>query len=245
MESNIYSDYIVFVDESGDHILKAVDSSFPLFILDFCIFQKDQYVKKIVPKIQAFKFEHFGHDTVVLHEHDIRKQKSHFSFLKDKDKREIFMEKLNKLIEEAEFTILPTVIKKIDLKEKYSNPHNPYELALTFCMERMHFFLKQKKQLDKVTYIVVEKRGQKEDKELELTFRRFCDGNNYGGIKMNNFEVIFADKKINSVGLQLADLTARPIGQYIRNPNQKNRAWEIIQKKLNKKIIKGGIKTFP
>ncbi len=58
---------------------------------------------------------------------------------------------------------------------------------------------------------------------------------------MNNFEIIFADKKINSTGLQLADLTARPIGRYIMDPHQDNRAWKIIEKKLTNI----GIKVFP
>ena len=58
---------------------------------------------------------------------------------------------------------------------------------------------------------------------------------------MDNFEMIFADKKINSIGLQLADLTVRPISRYIMNPHQENRAWKIIEKKLTTE----GIKVFP
>ena len=34
-----YSDYIVYVDEAGDHSLDHIDSNFPVFVLAFCIFK--------------------------------------------------------------------------------------------------------------------------------------------------------------------------------------------------------------
>ena len=46
-----------------------------------------------------------------------------------------------------------------------------------------------------------------EDADLELAFRRICGGANYKSEKLN-FEIMFADKKSSSVGLQLADLAA-------------------------------------
>ena len=80
-----YSDYVVFVDESGDHGLVSIDSDYPVFVLDFCVFRKEDYIQNaLVPKVEAFKFEHFGHDLVVLHEHEIRKQQQPFVFLKDR-----------------------------------------------------------------------------------------------------------------------------------------------------------------
>ena len=86
-----YSDYVMFFDESGDHGLESIDRDYPVFVLDFCIFRKDNYANAIVPKVQVFKFAHFRHDIVVLHEHDIRKQKPPFVFLKNLQKREAFM----------------------------------------------------------------------------------------------------------------------------------------------------------
>ena len=238
MKLKTYSEYIIFVDESGDHGLESIDSKYPLFVLNFCIFHKGDYIIDIVPKIHKFKFKYFGHDIVILHEHDIHKQKIPFTFLQAEDKRENFMKELSELIEGFKFNILPSVIKKQELNNQYSNP---YELALAFCMERAHSFLKKQSQINKLTHIVVEKRGQKEDEKLKKTFHEVCNGNNYNEIKMDNFEMIFADKKINSIGLQLADLTVRPIGRYIMNPHQENRAWKIIEKKLTTE----GIKVFP
>jgi hypothetical protein len=93
-----------------------------------------------------------------------------------------------------------------------------------------------------------ERRGKREDDELELAFRRIRDGANYVG-EMPGFEIIFADKKTNSAGLQLADLTARPIGRHVLDPAQPNRAWEIIEPKLRRSpagVVRGwGLKVFP
>lgn len=243
-----YSDYVIYVDESGDHTLTAIDRDYPVFVLDFCIFRKDSYVSIVAPQVQAFKFAHFGHDIVVLHEHEIRKQKPPFVFLKSRDKRDAFMDGLNRLIEQADFTIVAAAIHKERLTQRYAAPGNPYEMALTFCMERAHAFLRDRGQHMLTTHIVVERRGKREDDELELAFRRIRDGANYVG-EMPGFEIIFADKKTNSAGLQLADLTARPIGRHVLDPAQPNRAWEIVQPKLRRSpagVVRGwGLKVFP
>ncbi|OMH30091.1 DUF3800 domain-containing protein [Motiliproteus sp. MSK22-1] len=39
----LYSDYLVFVDESGDHSLTSIDEQYPVFVLCFCIVRKDLY----------------------------------------------------------------------------------------------------------------------------------------------------------------------------------------------------------
>lgn len=69
----LFSRYVVYVDESGDHGLERIDPNYPVFTLAFCIFNKNHYAQRVVPSIEAFKFKHFGHDLVVLHETDIRK----------------------------------------------------------------------------------------------------------------------------------------------------------------------------
>lgn len=243
-----YSDYIIYVDESGDHQLEKIDRDYPVFVLDFCIFDKKSYVDTVVPQVQALKFDYFGHDTVVLHEREIRKQEKPFSFLQKEDRRREFMERLNTIIEQTNFTIIATAIRKEKIKERYSSPENIYETSLKFCMERTHAFLKEKGQHLLKTHIVVEARGNNEDKELELAFRRIRDGENYQG-PMPNFEIIFASKGTNSAGLQVADLTARPIGRHVLNPEQTNRSWDIIEKKLRRdgsgQTRGRGLKIFP
>jgi hypothetical protein len=123
------------------------------------------------------------------------------------------------------------VIDKRKLKTRYSNSGHPYHLAMEFGLERIFRFLKNAGQDDRLTYLVCEARGAKEDAELELEFRRIRDGGNFFN-KQLPFDLIIADKKTNSEGLQLADLTARPIGLSVLRPGQENRTLPVLEKKF-------------
>lgn len=54
------SDYIIYIDESGDHGLENIDADYPLFVLSFCCFQIENYINNAVPKLQKFKFNSCG-----------------------------------------------------------------------------------------------------------------------------------------------------------------------------------------
>lgn len=243
-----FSDYIVYVDESGDHGLERVDRDYPIFVLAFCIFQKETYRKTCVPALQAFKFKHFGHDMTVLHERDIRKAAGDFKFLVNRLKREEVMAGLSALVEEAEFDLIASVIRKARLQSQYAFPDSPYDLALKFCLERLRYFLREHGDSEETVHVVFESRGKREDDELELEFRRLCDGSSLDGEKLP-FEPIFAPKSVNCSGLQIADLVARPIGRRILDPEQANRAYEIIEPKFRRSSrgqVEGyGLKIFP
>jgi hypothetical protein len=96
--------------------------------------------------------------------------------------------------------------------------------------------------------VLIEQRGKREDDELELEFRRVCAGANYRN-EVLAFEPRFVPKSANVPGLQLADLIARPIGRYILNRNQPNRAYDVIAQKLDRsptgQISGWGLKVFP
>lgn len=243
-----FSKYIVFVDESGDHGLKTIDSNYPMFVLAFCIFRKTEYANTLVPELKHFKFKHFGHDQVILHETDIRKDRGDFVVLKTREKKEAFLNELSDIVEAKPFTFVATAIQKEALLARYSNPENPYHVALGFGLERVFFYLRSIGATGAKTHIVVEKRGKQEDADLELEFRRVCAGNNYLRKELP-FEIIFADKKSNSAGLQMADLIARPVGMKILRPDQPNRAYEIIERKFYRngrgQFDGWGLKRFP
>ena len=119
------SDYIVYVDESGDHSLTSIDVEYPVFVLSFCVFRKDWYTSTITPELRRLKFDTFGHDMVVFHEHDIRKKKGAFSKL-SKEPRERFMDSLTEIMERADFTLIAVVIDKKKHAARYANPAHPY-----------------------------------------------------------------------------------------------------------------------
>ena len=149
---------------------------------------------------------------------------------------------------EASFTIIASIIEKQRLMDRYMHPENPYNLALAFCLERLLYFLSDAGEEDRRVHVVFESKGKREDRELELEFRRVCSGANLSHRRTLPFEPIFAPKSVNCTGLQIADLVARPIGRHILRPTQANAAYENIKNKIRTRRgrIEGvGLKVFP
>src|ERR1700674_165166 len=226
-----FSDHIVYADESGDHSLTSINPQYPVFVLAFCLVHKQTYIDAIMPAFQRLKFEFWGHDGVVLHSHEIRKSQRDFNILLNANTRAKFVERLNGVIDGTEFMIIASVIDKKRHVEKYSEPKDPYEIALGFCMERLQRCLMDRGQADRKTHVQVERRGAAEDAKLELELRRVCAGQNAVG-PMPNLDIRF--KKHNSTGLQLADLVAHPIGRHVIKPDQPNRAYTILEPKFRR-----------
>jgi hypothetical protein len=249
-----YSDVIVYVDESGDHGMQTLDSKYPVFVLAFCAFDKKHYCEKVIPSLQKFKFTHMGHDLIGLHELEIRKEKGAFSGLFiSREHKNAFLDELTCIIDTSNFVLISCVIDKAALREKQGQCHNPYHLALGFCLETLYEFLQEKNQQGAITHVIFERRGRREDDELELEFRRMCGGANRLGIQLP-FEIVFATKQVNSTGLQLADLVARPIGMSVLRSGQKNRAFDVLKRKFycsggrsnaGKGFENWGLKFFP
>lgn len=225
-----HSDYIVFADESGDHGLVSVDPQFPVFALVFVIMRKDDYLNQVLIPFEQLKFQIWGHDQVIFHESDIRKERGDFALLRtDRKLREGFFKSLNDIIAAADFKIVASVIDKPKLKVRYNDPFNPYEIALLFSMERTLKYLASQLQASNTCHLLLEARGKTEDNELELELLRILANQSSWGYRTvdfsdSNFRHRFLDKKSNCSGLQLADLVVRPM--------QPNRAFEILAPKI-------------
>lgn len=243
--SRPYSDYLIFADESGDHGLATFEASYPVFVLVFVLIRKDRYVSSVVPTIQQLKLDFFGHDQIVLHERDIRRQSPPFGFLRtDAALRADFLNRLNEVVGDAEIEIISTVIHKDRLTQKYATPWNPYDIALLFCMEKAMERLIALGQTGRLQHVVFESRGRPEDANLELACRRITANVGGWGLKQTDFsacdwEPVMAPKSCNSSGLQLADLVARPLGLRSLRPLQANRAFDVMRPKLKQ------LKAFP
>lgn len=104
-----------------------------------------------------------------------------------------------------------------------------------------------------MTHLVVERRGKREDDELELEFRRITDGANYFNQPLP-LAIEFADRKANFTGMQLADLVARPVGFQVLRLGQPNLAFEVLKpkpyciggrNKAGEGFEEWGLKRFP
>jgi len=155
-----FSNYVVYVDESGDHSLKSIDQNYPIFVLAFCVFNKRHYSEAIVSALEKFKFNHFGHDQVVLHENEIRKETGAFNIFKSRDEKHDFLHGLTEIIDRSNFILISCTIDKRTTRSQGDTESNPYHTALGFCMETLYELMKEKKQHGKRTHVIVECRGE-------------------------------------------------------------------------------------
>lgn len=241
--------YIVYLDETGDHSLELIDKDFPVFALAMFICEGAYYNQKILPVVSQLKMDYFGHEGIILHSRDIRKAQKDFGFLTNPQKRQEFLVKINSLMSTFEYSLIVSVIKKQDHKEKYGiNAENPYDLAMMFCLERLLAFLEDVRQ-DQV-YIIAESRGKKEDDDLKLSFFKIISqGTQYNTtdrFKKIDFKLQFVPKVMNIIGTQLADLAAYPVARHILHPDRPNQAYDVVSKKFYRgKGLVRGLKIFP
>jgi hypothetical protein len=234
-----HSEYIVYVDESGDHALAPLDPHYPIFVLAFCIFEKRHYAALAVPRLAQLKLRYFGHDRVVLHEHDIRKSKGDFRILRRADLRAAFLRDLDALIADVPFTIVASCIRKRAFVEQHGAAFNPYHVALQAGLAQVYRFLCERDQQRAVTHVVCERRGPREDRALAQEFRRICLGGtgpkpDRGAELGAALRLIMASKTTSICGLQLADLVARPIGRHLLQPDEPGRAHALLEPKLRR-----------
>ena len=222
-----FGEYVVYVDEAGDH--GRVSPEFPVFVLAFCIFKKQDYASTVLPAVHGLKFRYFGHDAVVLHEREIRKAAAPFEFLRVPDTRTSFMDELSRIIEAAPFSLIAVVVDKRQLAPTQPAT-NAYALALDAGLVHVTRYLRSNDET-RLTHVVVESRGAKEDQELIAAFNAYCSPS--GSLDGCNLDLVFASKAQNHGGMQLADMVARPIGrQRIDTHGKLNRAYEILRAKF-------------
>jgi hypothetical protein len=241
------SKYIAFVDECGDHSMEKIDRDFPIFVLATVVIERTCYIEKIVPAITKLKLSYWDHEGVNLHSRDIRKSEGPFAFLRDLDKREKFMATLTSLMKSLPYTLFLTGIRKDLHRKQYGqNAANPYTLALTFTLERIISFLEGNGET--TLPVLAEARGKNEDQSLEAEFYKIrANGTDY--IAANRFErlgrLLFANKRNNIAGVQLADLCAYPSARHILDPSKLNEPFKIVKPHIYMNNGVSGWKVFP
>ena len=239
------------MDESGDHSLDKIDSSYPMFVLAGCIFDFDYYSKVVEPEVNKLKTKHFGKTNVILRSYDIRKQKKEFACLVDMTKRTAFYEDLDSYIKNTDFKIIAAAIRKDKLKSQYRTPGNPYHLCLRFILERAVMSLGR---TGEQMIFRIESRQTHNDERLAEVYESFRN-KDQGMLKKDEIQAKLVDlsfnqKSQNIIGMQIADLVAYPIGKWVLDNSKENKAFEIIEKKFHKSYksssyLNYGLKIFP
>lgn len=239
---------LLFLDESGDHSLERIDKDYPVFVLGGVIIDRTYYRTVVEPRIKKLK-EDFFDDEVVLHTSDIIRGKNGFQVLNNQGVRQAFYDEMNTLMRELEYTVIACAIKKdAHLKQYASRAADPYTYSLEVVVER---FVHVIGNVEHGGMIFAEKRRPDLDHELEMTWRKLreegCSYADAAKVDGRIIDLSLKDKRVNMVGLELADLVVSPIGRaVIGKPKQQD--WDIVESKLRRvgKTYMGyGLKILP
>lgn len=204
---------LLFLDESGDHLLTWKDPDYPLFVLSCIIVRPSDYIEVIIPALGKIKVKYWGHEGVVLHSSEIRRQEGLFGILRNRDTRESFMDDQRLAITCLPYRLTVAIIDK--RRTSLVNVSNPYALALHSCLMQAQQMMPG----EPIYKVIAESRGLREDAQLIL--------------EAGDLPIIVAPKRGNLAGLQMADLCAYPCGRHYLNPMRNNRAWDDVAKKMH------------
>ena len=102
----------LYLDESGDHSLRRIQASYPLFVLGGVILADDAAVAAAGTAMADFKRRWFGAGSVVLHTADLVRNRGAFMGLKDVALRGRFFDDLNELLRRLEFSVVACAVRK-------------------------------------------------------------------------------------------------------------------------------------
>lgn len=225
----------MFIDESGDHGLKTIDSSFPVFLLCGVLISENEF-ERINSIVNQVKLKYWNNTNVILHSRDIRKCNNEFKVLFDLKVKEQFYNDVNSVLTSSNYKIISSAIDKISFIKKYGKLEDDvYEIALSFILERTIFCLDEIKDGDNLE-IVIEKRGKKEDAKLANHLNKLNQVGTFyvdsERMKKYSIKYFFLDKRQNNNGLQISDLLAYPIAKKIIFPEGVNISYELIKDKF-------------
>lgn len=246
----------MYIDESGDHTYKHIDSLDVRYLgLTGILIIKDYYDKHIQPELEELKrriFKYDPDDPPILVRSMIKNRKRWFYVLQDETLNEQWEDEIINFIQGLKryaqvFTVV--IDKKEHLKNYPVQTFDPYAYSLSVLLNRSRGFLA--KMLGKAD-ILVESRGKVEDQQIMKAYMGlraagslYGDGDYYK--KAYPAEILMLKRKeTNIAGLQLADIIA--FGQKVQTVLENNKPFtrplsrftEQLNKAVNPMVNKYG-----
>ena len=226
----------VYLDECGAHELRSADA-YRVFVLSAVII-RDSDFGELDRAWKDFKTRALGSPDVVVHEPDVWKADEPFY-----THRRYKLEEMRSTFAALPFSVVTVVVHRDDYLQDFgmgpvdqSLPAHIYWMALDFLMERVAMALDLQFK-GATARIVAEARSPLQDTELQYEYARLLiQGTSYiwDGWFRRTFPpgITFEPKTTNNTGLQLADLTARPVGDKVLNKKRKPYLWKEICAKM-------------
>jgi Protein of unknown function (DUF3800) len=227
---------ILFLDESGDHNLTAIDPQHPIFVLGGIIADRDYALGEMTQKLNSFKLDLFGTTDITLHTADFSRQRHGFEQMKNRAFCEKFYIELNKLISDLKITIIACAIMKQQHMDKYGlGAVDPYHLSLNILAERFCFDIGSKP-ISKGK-IVAEARDSTLNRQLDIAWLNAkVSGTNFlQAVDINDrIESLVLKTKADKIaGLEIADAVVTPIARRVLRKNSRIDL-NIIKSKMRK-----------
>ena len=245
------NEFYLFLDESGDPSLKSINHDYPIFALLGILISKTDY-NSLNRLFDRMKLKYFGTTDVIFHSRDIRKCDGVFAKLFNPNVKRRFYYDLDKVMSEVNYKIIASVIRKEDYLNLFGKlADDPYEIGLSFLLERVVYELDE---MNAVAKIFIESRGNKEDANLAIKYNQMVTRGS-SKVEGKHFmlrcgsKVKFRRKDENDNGLQMADLCAYPTACHILHPDYYQPAFDVIVNKFrksNRGQVEGyGVQIFP
>ena len=207
---------IIYVDESGSPQTGRPDPHYPVFVLAGCVFNPERYADGLAHTVCRLKFRYFGSDSIVLHEAEMRKRLGPFRFEGNEPKQQAFLSEIANTL-------------KRHVPEIIAVAARPSTANIDLSISALETLISKACQASQEsTHWVFEKRGKKEDANMEQAPAQLTPHD------IHTWE--FVPKSRGLPGLEMADMVARPIGLSVLRPEQPNRALETIRDRLNRTV---------
>ncbi|ABK83661.1 conserved hypothetical protein [Bacillus thuringiensis str. Al Hakam] len=260
--------WVVGIDESGNPNLKQVEKAVKNntainlnekhFVVTACVMKTEDFEgsRDMVMNIKhkywedALYMYNGTEKRICFHSREIRGRKDGFSprLIEYGD----FITDLSQCLGDLSLTLYSSYIDKEAHVKKYSNPKHPYDLCMTFILERILMRIPRSEDC----IVVLESRGKREDSILLNQIKELIDNGNFYKDKsfFKRIKGVYFNQKWSKVQqekqsywiLELADLYAYPIYKYFTH-STKDKAFETLEPKIYgyPNISGHGLKVFP
>jgi len=173
--------------------------------------------------LEEFKRKYVHHHPdrpVILHREEILNARRAFKVLQDARIKEAFDKALLDVIAAAKFRVVAVVIDKEALFKAFAeSAAHPYHLGLGFLLQRYAGYLNH---INRVGDVMAEARGGTEDRLLKESYAYIYERGAWQVFKATEFQAALSSSQLklsskgaNIAGLQLADILAHPVKQWV------------------------------